>query len=205
MTFPLLRQKGRKSCSNKSNGWALQLVAVLCVATFWIQRVLDKYCYLSLMMCHEVTGNLAEKISFLEYEARLAMMCFSIEVQLSPPPDPIPHRALSSPLPILCLPAGQEAEWAVLFGQVTHVCWLPGTGPRAGMSAGSALSLSLSRDMNWGLCPAQWKAGLPILEKLNFYPRNSISLIALYPQYGVIQKLIGRDQQLRHMTGNMMT
>lgn len=99
MTFPLLRQKGRKSCSNKSNGWALQLVAVLCVAIFWIQRVLDKYCHLSLMMCHEVTGNLAEKISFLEYEARLAMMCFSIEVQLSPPPDPIPHRALYPPFP----------------------------------------------------------------------------------------------------------
>lgn len=127
------------------------------------------------MMCHEVTGNLAEKISFLEYEARLVMMCFSTEVQLSPPPDPIPHRALSSPLPILCLPAGQEARWAVLSGEVTHVCWLPGTGPRAGISADSALSLSLSRDMNWSLCPTQSKAGLLILEKLNFYPRNSIS------------------------------
>lgn len=133
------------------------------------------------------------------------MLRFSIiVVQLSPPPTPFPIE-YSPPFPILCLQAGQEAAQAVLVGRVAHVCWLPGTGPSAGISADSVLSLSLSRGMNWGLCPTQSKVGLPILQKLNFYKSNSIFLRALYPQSGVIQKLIGRDKQLRHMTGNMIT
>lgn len=168
MTFLLLavlRQKGRRSCSNESNGWTLQLVAVLCVAAYWIKWVLEKYWHLSPMMCHEVTGNLAEKTGFLMYQARLATMLrfFVVESSSAPPPDPIPHRVPSSPFPILCLQAGQEAARAVLAGWVAHVCGLPRTGPRAGISADSVLSLALSRDMNWGLCPTQSKVGLPIL------------------------------------------
>jgi len=108
-------------------------------------------------MCHEVTGNVAEETCFLPYQAGLSMMlCFFIGVlQLSPPPDPIPHRVLSSPFPNLCLQAGQEAARAVLVGQMAHA--------RAGVSADSVLSLFLSRDMNWGLRPTQSKVGPPIL------------------------------------------
>lgn len=44
------------------------------------------------MMCHEVTGNLAEKTSFLMYEARLAMLLpfFVVESSSAPHPTPFP-------------------------------------------------------------------------------------------------------------------
>lgn len=103
------------------------------------------------------------KFSYVWGQTRYDVVFLCRRVQLSPPPDPIPHRVPSSPFPILCLQAGQEAARAVLAGRVAHMCWLPRTGPRAGISADSVLSLALSRDMNWGLCPTQSKVGLPIL------------------------------------------
>lgn len=158
------------------------------------------------MMCHAVTGNLAEKTQVF---SGMRPDCYNIVFlncvdQLRPSPDPIPHRGLLSPFPILSLQQDKK-QHELCCSVGAHMCSLPRIDPRASIRADSALSLSLSRNMNWGLCPTQSKVTSPILQKLNFYKRNSISLGALYSQSGVIQKLIGRDKQLRHMTGNMLT
>lgn len=117
-------------------------------------------------MHHEVTGNLAEKDpSFAMHAVKLAMkLCFTTA-------KPRPCSACRAHL---SLSLGQSRGRAG-----GCVCRWAGMGPQWGQWP--PLLLAFPQRHESGPCPTQCKEASPILEKLHFYKRNSISLWALSP------------------------